>query len=493
MLTYTGHFMVDVGLATVTAFAGKKGPAQLTEYDFSAIADYMTREYVRQPLRSFLTVAFPNSGFTQPAYFELPETQRDYANRVLRGFVSDTPALDEMCVFTGEPALAVALDVKDRLPAGRAFRQHIPLTLGEEVINFHPDGDPGVPISGKALLAIQAFPLGCAKVAGRLLAVHSDNDDLTMHFASSFLSQNRRFIQLAQQEGSSKMPEPQYMQRTLLVETLLEADAMQWEARADEQPFSITAYHLTNSGQGVGLNIYYLPLQITSFLRDMQQAQYRDDWSGIVRRAWQIAPPAKKKAKPEKEDFRPRQNHLYEDLFGLPGNAHWFLRTYLLRAALRNARVEQGDPRGAYSVKNEANLVSWKITARFLRRIMNMETSRIEEIRKMGDQLADYVSGENDRRFFREFFTEGRYDYFRTALIKANVAHVKRGKPPFITLDPYIEVFETGDEVARPDWRFARDLVLIRMIERLYQQGWLGRNPDALPSAEQDESTDAAL
>lgn len=493
MLTYTGHFMVDVGLATVTAFAGKKGPAQLTEYDFSAIADYMTREYVRQPLRSFLTVAFPNSGFTQPAYFELPETQRDYANRVLRGFVSDTPALDEMCVFTGEPALAVALDVKDRLPAGRAFRQHIPLTLGEEVINFHPDGDPGVPISGKALLAIQAFPLGCAKVAGRLLAVHSDNDDLTMHFASSFLSQNRRFIQLAQQEGSSKMPEPQYMQRTLLVETLLEADAMQWEARADEQPFSITAYHLTNSGQGVGLNIYYLPLQITSFLRDMQQAQYRDDWSGIVRRAWQIAPPAKKKAKPEKEDFRPRQNHLYEDLFGLPGNAHRFLRTYLLRAALRNARVEQGDPRGAYSVKNEANLVSWKITARFLRRIMNMETSRIEEIRKMGDQLADYVSSENDRRFFREFFTEGRYDYFRTALIKANVAHVKRGKPPFITLDPYIEVFETGDEVARPDWRFARDLVLIRMIERLYQQGWLGKNPDALPSAEQDESTDAAL
>jgi len=485
--------MVDVGLATVTAFAGKKGPAQLTEYDFSAIADYMTREYVRQPLRSFLTVAFPNSGFTQPAYFEQPETQRDYANRVLRGFVSDTPALDEMCVFTGEPALAVALDVKDRLPAGRAFRQHIPLTLGEEVINFHPGGDPGVPISGKALLAIQAFPLGCAKVAGRLLAVHSDNDDLTMHFASSFLSQNRRFIQLAQQEGSSKMPEPQYMQRTLLVDTLLEADAMQREARADEQPFSITAYHLTNSGQGVGLNIYYLPLQITSFLRDMQQAQYRDDWSDIVRRAWQIAPPAKKKAKPEKEDFRPRQNHLYEDLFGLPGNAHRFLRTYLLRAALRNARVEQGDPRGAYSVKNEANLVSWKITARFLRRIMNMETSRIEEIRKMGDQLADYVSGENDRRFFREFFTEGRYDYFRTALIKANVAHVKRGKPPFITLDPYIEVFETGDEVARPDWRFARDLVLIRMIERLYQQGWLGRNPDALPSAEQDESTDAAL
>lgn len=492
MLTYTGHFMVDVGLAAMTAYVDKRDPAQLTDNDLSIVAEYMTREYVRQPLRSFLTVAFPNSGFTQPAYFDQPETQRDYARRVLGGFVEDTLSLTEACVFTGDPAIAVALDVKDRLQAGRAFRQHVPLTLGEDVINFHPDGDPGVPISGKALLAIQTFPLGCAKVAGRLLAVHSDNEDLILHFASSFLAQNRRFIQLAQQEGSSKMPEPQYVQRTLLVDTMLNADEMQRDARADERPFSITAYHLTNSGQGVGLDIYHLPLQVTSFIREMQQAQHRDDWSAIVRRAWQVAPPSKKKTKAEAEDFRPRRNHLYEDLFGLPGNAHAFLRTYFLRVALRYARAEQGDPRGGYSLKDEAGLVSWKITARFLKRIMNMENNRIEEIRKLGDQLADYVSGENDRRFFRDFFTERRYDYFRTALIKANVAHVRRGNPPFITLDPYIEVFEAGDEVARSDWQLARDLVLIRMIERLHQQGWLGRNPDALPAAEQDEQTNTA-
>ncbi len=220
----------------------------------------------------------------------------------------------------------------------------------------------------------------------------------------------------------------------------------------------------TNSGQGVDLVIYYLPLQITSFLREMQQAQYRDDWSGIVRRAWQVAPPSKKKAKPETEDFQPRRNHLYEDLFGLPGNAHAFLRTYFLRVALRYARADQGDPRGGYSLQTEVSLVSWKITARFLKRIMNMEKERIEAIRKMGDQLAEYVNGENDRRFFRDFFWERRYGEFRTALIKANIAYVRRGKPPIITLDPYIEVFEEGDEVARADWQLARDLVLIRMI-----------------------------
>jgi len=120
-----------------------------------------------------------------------------------------------------------------------------------------------------------------------------------------------------------------------------------------------------------------------------------------------------------------------------------------------------------------------------------MDKEHIEQIRSMGDRLADYVSGQNDRRFFREFFSVQRYDYFRTALIKANLAHVRRGNPPIITLDPYIEVFEEGSELARSDWRLARDLVLIRMVERLYEQGWLGSNVDAIPEFIEQE-TEAA-
>lgn len=490
MLRYTGHPLYDIGVATITTFARKSDPRQLNEADLASVADYITLEYTRQPLKSFLTVAFPNSGFTQPAFEKTPERRLDYAARVLRSYQAGVPILGETCVFTGDPAVAIAFGDKEGLPLGRAFRQHIPLLTGEDVINFHPYGDAGIPISGNALLALQAFPLGCAKVAGRLLAVHSDNESLLLHFASSFLTQNRRLIQLAQQAGSSKLEEARYSQRTLLVDTLLKADRMQREARQDEMPFSLTAYHLTNSGQGVDLDIYYLPLQITGFLREMLQAEYRDDWSVIVRRAWQVAPP-RKGGKQAVEEFQPHRNYLYEDVFGLPDNAHEFLRTYFLRVAWRFARTDQGDPRGGYSSKNEAGLVSWRIAARFLRRVMNMEKDRIEEIRNLGDQLAEYVNGENDRRFFRSFFAERRYDNFRTALIKANVAHVRRGNPPLITLDPYIEVFEAGDEVARSDWQLARDLVLIRMIERLHHKGWLGANADAIP-ADSEETTETA-
>lgn len=76
MLSYTGHPLVDVGVATITAFAGKKEPSSLTLADLDKIADYMERNYIVDPLKSFLTVAFPNSGFTQPAFGKSQRSER---------------------------------------------------------------------------------------------------------------------------------------------------------------------------------------------------------------------------------------------------------------------------------------------------------------------------------------------------------------------------------------------------------------------------------
>ena len=496
MLKYTGHPLVDVGIATITAFVGKRKPDELTESDLDEVADYITREYVRNPLKSFLTVAFPNSGFTQPAYNKTPEKRLMYATRVLRNYSDDTPLLDdEVCVFTGKPAVDIAFGEKESLPQGRAFRQHIPLLTGENVINFHAYGEAGLPVSGEALLAIQAFPLGCAKSAGRLLAVHSDNPELMLHFARSFLEGNQRAIVLAQEADSKKMDEPHHSRGTLLINTLLQGDIRQREELQDEEPFSLTAYHLTNSGQGVGLDIYHLPLQIIGFLREMESADYRAQWSRIVNRAWETEP--QKKRKQEDKPFQPRRNWLYEDVLGLydgsfllPDRAKTFLRTYFLRRPFRYARTDQGDPRGDYGLTHEMNLVSWNIIASSLRRIFHMEKERIEEIRKMGDQLANYVSSQNDRRFFREFFHRRRPSDVRTLLIRANLEHVRRGNPPIIKLDPYIEVFEEGYGLEKPDWWLARDLVFIRMVEQLHEQGWLGKNPDLVEETAQENENE---
>ena len=496
LLEYTGHPLFDVGAATIAEFVRKRNLALITEADLDKVADFLAQQYVINPLKSFLTVAFPNSGFTQPAFEKVPQKRAEYAQRVLRGYRTGTPHLDENCVFTGDPAVGIAFS--DKLPPGRAFRQHVPLLTGEGVINFHPYGDAGLPVSGVALLCIQVFPLGCAKCAGKLLAVHSDSGDLTYEFAAKFLNDNRRALLLAQQQDSKKMPEANRSARTLLIETLLEVELRRRDEAEEHQSCSVTAYHLSNSGQSNPLDtrnppleIYHLPLELTDFLSQIVGPDYKAEWSAIAKRAWQLSKPKKKgkRAKEgtqEKEDTRPRRNLLYEDLFQLPENARAFVRHYFLRVPVRT-RFEN-DPRRTYSLREEAGLVSWKLTELFLRKVMTMDKDRIQQIRELGDRLAAHVSGQNDKRFFRDFF-EHRYHYFRTTLIRANLAQVQKGKPPLITLDPYIEVFEEGSDVERPDWRLARDLVLIRMIEKLYEQGWLGKNVEAIPEISEVEES----
>lgn len=44
MPSFTGHPLVDIGLATITAFSSKEKLEELTEEDYDAIADYMVRK-----------------------------------------------------------------------------------------------------------------------------------------------------------------------------------------------------------------------------------------------------------------------------------------------------------------------------------------------------------------------------------------------------------------------------------------------------------------
>lgn len=117
-----------------------------------------------------------------------------------------------------------------------------------------------------------------------------------------------------------------------------------------------------------------------------------------------------------------------------------------------------------------------------------MDQQRIEQIREMADGLADYISHQNDRRFFRDFYMSRSYPVLRTALLKANLAHVKNGKSPIVQFEPYIEVFEDGAELGRIDWQLARDLVLIRMVEKLHANGWLGQNVDTIEEPTDEEN-----
>ncbi len=510
MLNWTGDPYVDIGAATLAAMAHKRDPTLLTPADLEEAAAWIKDNYIRDPLKSFLTVAFTsNAWFSQDAYNpdkpRLTDEKRQerlskrsqWAKRHLRAW-KETPQTDSglRCVFTGKPVVAESLSGK--LAPGKAGRAQIPLAQGDEDINFYAYGDSGLPISGEALLCLQAFPLGCAKVGGRLLAVHCSDPALTLSFAQRFWRENRAGVLQGQQAGSKKLPETQFTLGTLLANTLVSITEEYSDYVDEAGPgASITAYHLTN-GQSPAIDIYHLPLGVTRFLLRANAARYRAQWQEIVRLAWQRAPKKKSSRKgdaagvdpavdPANEPFTPRRNYLYDDLLRLPDESAHFIRAYLLRRVDRGLRLFEDDPRSGYSTKREINLVSWDLTELFLKEVFNMDETRIAAIRRLGDRLADYVAAENDRRFFRTFFGEMNYALFRNRLIKADVEAVRRGGEPLITFDQFVEVFEEGEEIARRDWRLARDLALIRMIERLRENGWLSAHVDALPEIAESE------
>lgn len=493
ILRYTGHPLLDVGIAGLVAFAGRQRPEELTEADLEAAADYMAANYTVQPLRSYLSNVFMNAdGFTQAAYSKDTEKQLRYADLVLRSFRIDTPTLDEIDPFLGLPVADISFNVKDELPSGRTDRRHIPLQTGVGIINFHPEGSPGLPVSGATLLGFQALPLGSAKCEGKLLAVHSDNPDLMLDFAASFLQTNRTYLHIAHQTGSTKLGESSFKQGTLLVKTLLEARDMQLTAQTNQLPFTITAYHL-GSGQKPYLNIYHLPSQVILYLKKMLRADYAPSWNKLVYAAWDRA---KLKASNDTTD-EPKCNRLYEDLFGLAHDpvraASRFIRTYFLRRPLIYKGQDNTDPRAAYSTRTEANLVSWHLTAPFLRSILNMQEERIKQIQSLGDSLAGYIFEENERTFYREFYSTMRFDHLRVIMLRADRKQTAEGRPPLFTLYQFLTVFEQEGRYSSDYWRLARDLVFIRMIERLYEMEWIQQQGDPADGSNVDDEPDGSL
>ncbi len=455
-LRFTGHPFFDVGVATILAFAQKTHPEMISQADLEEIANFIEQSYVTPPLRSHLTMAFTsNAWFIQDTYNpEKPHladteraarraTRREWATRHLRQWENVPVSEVEGCVFTGEPALAVNLS--GRLPESRAGRSQIPLLQGDDSINFFPFGSPGILISGLAMLALQFFPLGCAKCGVGLLAVHTENEGLLFQITRRFLQHNLKAIAEAQAAGEEKLPKSVHSPKTLLIETLLEVERDESTSHQAGTLASLTAYNFTN-GKAPDLILYQLPLEVMDFLITAQQAPYQADWKQIANQGWQLAEP--KKVKGEESSVAnaqdTRRNALYEDLFDLPHTARRFIRTYFLRLPRRTpdeVHLRRDDP-----LANKQDLVSWPLVELFLRKVNRMDKERVADICALGDKLAAYVQNQGGRgkRFFHAFIAEQNPANFRVLLIKANIAQLEEGFSPLFDLETYIQVFRKG-------------------------------------------------
>lgn len=119
-----------------------------------------------------------------------------------------------------------------------------------------------------------------------------------------------------------------------------------------------------------------------------------------------------------------------------------------------------------------------------------MEKNRIEQLRILGDRLADYIQQQGDRKLLRTLYQERRYPFFRMALLRAMNDYSRlapAGSEPLLSFDGYVKIFEEGEEFERIDWNLARDLLLIRIFEKLHQYGYLSQVSPELQQAEEAE------
>lgn len=495
MLRLTGFVLPDVGILTLTVLAKKTEPSQVTRQDLDRIAQDLQDFYSQGVGRSLAAgVVFPNSGFVQ-LEFDKPQFQykrQAWADLVLRGHQQldlepILQALDKKeyramvlrnlenaprCAFTGEPAYL------------RVSREMLPMLNGRGVSNFSPMGEAGLPVSDLVLLAIHALPLGCIVTQGALLAVESDDPELMMEFVRANVAQNQRFINLARQDGYEKYPNVSAY-KSRLITVLVDALNRQQAKWGDEYRMpSLTAYHFSNNGTSARVAVYTLPSSTIQFVRDVSHGDHAPVWERIVRSGWT-------EEKDESEELKSktpkltRRNFIYEDLFDLPENARDFLRTYFLRRPLK---AFKRDPRADYNLFTEADLISWGITALFLRSIMNMEKSRIEHIRSLGDRLAAHIQNSHDHRLLKALYYENRYWLFRRALLRAMYGYA--GDEPLVTFDGYVQIFEPFEEgigVERADWNLSRDLLLIRIFEQLHTQGYWSAVAETLQGEKEDD------
>lgn len=452
-LRWTGYPLVDVGATAVAAFVGKQDIAAVSPADAQEIARYITRHYPQEPLKSFLASVFPNSGYVNPTMGQ--EKREAFLRTYLWAFERPAPEGTRPCAFCGRPSAVMA------------FRQHVPLTMGEDLINFVPNGVSGLPACGACLLCIQAVPLGAVRCAGRLLIVHSTDRRLVAGFARAFLAANRTQVELTLQlpEGERKVAGRKHP-RTLLLTELGKLEQQRRDtAEESGAPVSLTAYHLSNYGAGAEIAVLHLPTELMDFLRAVWSAKYARDWDRLVAAEWV-----------EGAEGAERRNRLLDAIFDLPPAAPWFLRRFLLRRSSIAAAGGGGE--------DKLNLIFWPITELFLRKVVAMDRERIRAIETLGDRVARYIERENDRRLFQGLLGTHGYRYLRLRLIKASLDSVNRSGEPLITLEEFITIFEHGEEDARTDWSLARDLVLIRAIEGL--KGWLRKEPELLEDAMQD-------
>jgi CRISPR-associated protein Cst1 len=524
VVSFTGHPLPDVGVATLCALRGKRRAEELTLEDLDAAADELAGYYFSGLMTSYLTCVFMNAAYVQPSMGE--GARQEYENRVLRAhrWSGDGAAAGLRCAYSGLPATHLV------------HRSQVPMLTGEGVLNFFPAGQAALPIAGPYLVAVQAVPLGGRRAEGRLLLAHSDDSEITIALAERYLADNRRLLQLGkanrlpivdgpdpalEREHAAKDGNRAKYPDAKAPMSMIASDLLDLSLSRGHKEASITVYVMSNSGQGPSLELHRIPSEVVRFMRLVSQPPTGAAWRSVVNRSWSdisrharggsggsdsVDPPTaergRKRVRAKRDAVEPvrggpgrSRNTLLADLFAIfsagftdLSRAHRFARRHLLRGIQWRHSVERlgGRANAAGGRKAEIALVEWSLVDLFATEVLGMDAKRVERIREFADKLAMHIARSNDRRFFQEIVFGRRPWEVRNAVTKAQRDEARERNYLLFGLDEYLDVFEADDAVGISDWALIRDLVSIRLVEALHARRFFEERSELLAAPVED-------
>ncbi|MCE7699410.1 MAG: type I-B CRISPR-associated protein Cas8b1/Cst1, partial [Methanobacterium paludis] len=230
--------------------------------------------------------------------------------------------------------------------------------------------------------------------------------------------------------------------------------------RAIENEVSITFYRFKNFNQGANLDIFHFPLTVFKFLADIQQDEHSAEWNKVVKRGYQFVDWENVK---EEGDYKNKKNLVYNNLLEGKSIIGFFI-----------------------DKKNKEAIGGWDLIRNYLVEVRKMDEKRIDVIKKVADELAEYIETADDTKTLKKLETASNYKNYRNILRIIIKKRIEKGiEDPLFTFDDYVNhLFPEGSLT----WRETQDLILFRIYEKL--QPWIieqGKQDEILTSAEMEE------
>ena len=270
--------------------------------------------------------------------------------------------------------------------------------------------------------------------------LHSNSSKVMRYWARRAVQDIRR--QILEKNYSGCFNE-NYKNPTNAIFHIIQDIVLGYDERWSEENPSITLYHFTNYNQGPDLDLYYVPTQVFRFLAYMRQHEKYPQWMQIVKKGYKRVDWDKVK---EEGDYRNKINAVYNNLLSGKSIVKFFI-----------------DP------KERRVYGDWGLLSHYLREVRNMETKRLETLKRVGDELADYIKETENIKRLTQLEQASKYGTFRNILRFIIRERMRRGaEEPLFSLDEYVnDLFPDGNMT----WRETQDLLLFRIYETLHQ--WL--------------------